>query len=322
MTRIDLVQGELLVAIGDIHGAHDALENLLAALHHDLGLFTDATAHQLRPGARLVFTGDYIDRGPDSRRVLARLMEMKQASGAHLSLLRGNHELMALAALGELVDATISNSPSERLRAVRRFHSHTTHGINGGDQLIGEWAIEGDEPDAFIEACARYLEEMRRDGPLGAFIRNLDLFSIQEVHGRRFLFSHGDIPRDLQSGEKLRREWQDFEDSRDRGTAGDWSVKYGGDSPGARWMWGRGFSSFRNGRDSTSEVRDICERSAVDYIVAGHTPTDGEIAVYGGRIFHVDVGMVLGRAPRALVVDAHGIHSFGPGHERPLVTFD
>ena len=66
-----------LFAIGDIHGCLTALNTLLEAL-------------ELGADDRLVFLGDYVDRGPDSRGVIERLIELEQ-DGRHV-FLRGNHE--------------------------------------------------------------------------------------------------------------------------------------------------------------------------------------------------------------------------------------
>lgn len=73
-----------VLAIGDIHGC----------LHHlnDLLDWVKPTADDL-----VVALGDYVDRGPDTRGVLDRLIELKQ-SGMSLVCLRGNHEVMMLAA--------------------------------------------------------------------------------------------------------------------------------------------------------------------------------------------------------------------------------
>ena len=47
-------------AISDVHGRRDLLEALLAAIRTDAG----------GRGARIVFLGDIIDRGPESRQCL------------------------------------------------------------------------------------------------------------------------------------------------------------------------------------------------------------------------------------------------------------
>lgn len=50
-----------LLAIGDIHGCLPALETLLAAI-------------EPQPQDTLVLLGDYVDRGPQSRGVIERLL--------------------------------------------------------------------------------------------------------------------------------------------------------------------------------------------------------------------------------------------------------
>lgn len=79
-----LPDGLRVYAIGDIHGSADLLDQMLAAITQDCETLTDGRA-------RLVFLGDYIDRGPDSPGVLDRLIALK-ASGVPSIYLKGNHE--------------------------------------------------------------------------------------------------------------------------------------------------------------------------------------------------------------------------------------
>lgn len=72
-----------LIAIGDVHGCVHALEVILDAI--------DPT-----PEDQLVFLGDLIDQGRDSRDVIDRLIELKQRT--NLVLILGNHEEMMYAA--------------------------------------------------------------------------------------------------------------------------------------------------------------------------------------------------------------------------------
>jgi serine/threonine protein phosphatase 1 len=72
-----------VLAIGDIHGCSKALNKLLTAVSPS-------------PEDLVVTLGDYVDRGPDSRGVLDRLIEF-QATG-RLVALRGNHDQMMLEA--------------------------------------------------------------------------------------------------------------------------------------------------------------------------------------------------------------------------------
>ena len=71
------------LAFGDIHGATANLDALLAAVAPT-------------PDDWLIFLGDYVDRGPDSKGVLDRLIALKATH--RVVCLRGNHELMMLQA--------------------------------------------------------------------------------------------------------------------------------------------------------------------------------------------------------------------------------
>ncbi|ABA87672.1 metallophosphoesterase, putative [Syntrophotalea carbinolica DSM 2380] len=71
-----------LLAIGDIHGCHRALRSLLARLSPNRG-------------DRMVFLGDYIDRGPDPRGVIDTLLAVRRRV-MRCTFLMGNHERMLL----------------------------------------------------------------------------------------------------------------------------------------------------------------------------------------------------------------------------------
>src|ERR1700731_4877184 len=79
----------LNIVIGDIHGMAAKLENLLGQID------TWCAANARAALRQLIFLGDYIDRGPDSRQVL-RIVQRLQAEGA--ICLRGNHEELMLRA--------------------------------------------------------------------------------------------------------------------------------------------------------------------------------------------------------------------------------
>lgn len=80
-------------AVGDIHGRDDLLARLLDAIMADAA----ARGHALQ----LVFLGDYVDRGADSRAVLERLIGISADAGIEAVFLRGNHEQMLLDFLHE-----------------------------------------------------------------------------------------------------------------------------------------------------------------------------------------------------------------------------
>jgi Calcineurin-like phosphoesterase len=82
---------ERIYAIGDIHGRLDLLERAIAAIRHDV--------EEHGPAALTVTLGDYIDRGPQSRGVLDRLIENPFPTS--YVALKGNHETMLEAFLAD-----------------------------------------------------------------------------------------------------------------------------------------------------------------------------------------------------------------------------
>ena len=75
--------------IGDIHGSLSKLRNLIARCERD------ADGQSMT----LVFIGDYIDRGPDSRDVVEFVMKLHSRLRSNAICLMGNHEALALAAI-------------------------------------------------------------------------------------------------------------------------------------------------------------------------------------------------------------------------------
>ncbi|MGE4094732.1 MAG: AAA family ATPase, partial [Candidatus Binatia bacterium] len=93
--------------VGDIHGCPQELETLLTAL-------------SLRPEDRLVFLGDYIDRGPGSRDVIDLLLSLRSSPVCDLTFLKGNHEDMFLDFLGyegRYGEAFVGNGGQATLRS-------------------------------------------------------------------------------------------------------------------------------------------------------------------------------------------------------------
>jgi tetratricopeptide (TPR) repeat protein len=79
-----------IVAIGDVHGAYDRFVEVLTAT----GLI-DQNLEWIGGTTHLVQTGDVVDRGPDSRKVMDLLMALEpeaEAAGGRVHALLGNHE--------------------------------------------------------------------------------------------------------------------------------------------------------------------------------------------------------------------------------------
>ncbi len=73
-----------ILAIGDIHGCRISLDTMLEYI-------------QPTEGDLIVTLGDYVDRGPDSRGVIERLLELKK--NHQFIHLMGNHEIQMIRAL-------------------------------------------------------------------------------------------------------------------------------------------------------------------------------------------------------------------------------
>ena len=88
----DITTAERVVAIGDVHGAYDRFVGLLRAA----GLI-DGRQRWVGGRARLVQTGDVLDRGADSRKVVDLLIRLEReaaTAGGRVHALVGNHEFM------------------------------------------------------------------------------------------------------------------------------------------------------------------------------------------------------------------------------------
>ncbi len=124
--------GSLVYAVGDVHGRLDLLERLRDMIEADAAGI---------PAARkvIVYLGDYVDRGPDSRRVVELLIEEPLAHLKAVHLI-GNHEAMLLSFLTD---------PGQ----VRLWF------MNGGDATLRSYGVdlwaETDANDraAFLRQC-------------------------------------------------------------------------------------------------------------------------------------------------------------------------
>ena len=92
-----------LYAVGDIHGEAERLARLYALIRE----------HHMRefPGepCRIVFLGDYVDRGRDSCGTIEFLMDHQEAAPGEIICLRGNHEQMMLDGLDDAYGSTHEN---------------------------------------------------------------------------------------------------------------------------------------------------------------------------------------------------------------------
>lgn len=81
-----------IYAVGDVHGRADLLDDLLGLI--------EADAEDWQGCIHLIFLGDYVDRGLESRRVIETLIGLQTAE-CETTFLKGNHEEALLAFLSD-----------------------------------------------------------------------------------------------------------------------------------------------------------------------------------------------------------------------------
>lgn len=109
-----------LIAIGDIHGCIAALDALLESISPDAS-------------DTIVTLGDYIDRGPDSKAVIDRLIDLK--SRCRLIPLIGNHEEMML-------DVIENREPPYRWLQFGGVQTLDSYGFAGDMSVIPETHLQ------------------------------------------------------------------------------------------------------------------------------------------------------------------------------------
>ncbi|MFO0875619.1 MAG: metallophosphoesterase [Phycisphaerales bacterium] len=102
------------IAVGDVHGCGVELRGLLAAVDR---------AHR---GARIVFVGDLLTKGPAPEEVVREILDRRDA-GQELVTVCGNHDLRLLAALVQVQSGV---SPANLAKTERQcWHQLAKHGM-------------------------------------------------------------------------------------------------------------------------------------------------------------------------------------------------
>lgn len=183
-------EGSVVYAVGDIHGRADLLDRL-----HDK-IAGDA-AGRSEPRKVLVYLGDYVDRGLESRQVIDRLLDPPD-DGFERVLLKGNHE-----------------------DAMLQFLDDTAIGPSwmgfGGDATLYSYGVDvlGTPPEG-IDRLA-FIQQMLRDRLPRSHADLLGALRLCHAEGD-YYFCHAGVrpgvPLEAQSAEDLMWIRDDFLNSR------------------------------------------------------------------------------------------------------------
>lgn len=167
-------EGRPVYAVGDVHGCYDLLIGLLGRLGED-------AAAADGPAPTLILLGDYVDRGPDSARVLEALCRLKARATFEICLLKGNHE----EALLKFLDAPTDGAPWIAF---------------GGATTLLAYGVEPPTPASPAQAYVAARDELLRRMP-ASHLRLLQTLDLMAVAGD-YAFVHAGVA----PGEPLRRQ--------------------------------------------------------------------------------------------------------------------
>ena len=175
-----------VIAVSDVHGAYDTMVSTFVTA----GIIDDDLAW-MGGATHLVITGDLLDRGPDSRRVMDLIMRLEPqalAAGGRVHQLIGNHEVMNLVgdlryvALREY--AAFADDESEEERE-QWFQNYQGMQLPYSDETILRANFDKMAPPGFFG----HRRAFRADGHYGKWLLDKPLMVV--IDGTAFV--HGGI---------------------------------------------------------------------------------------------------------------------------------
>jgi len=331
-----------VVAIGDVHGAHDKLVSLLTAME-----LVDEDLAWSGGDTHLVFCGDLIDRGPRERPVMdlvRRLESEAEKAGGRVHVVLGNHEVMNLARDLRYVPpegfASFAAQEREEDRAWgwKRFMSTAWTASGPPTREV----FDESYPPGFFER----MQAFGVDGEYGAWL--LEKPAVVKVNG--VLFVHGGLTEEVAAlgleeiNRRVQREVRrfmthataleeevrgipDYEAlvegapeiaERGEGEARDAArglldlsegLPFAPDGP----LWFRGYS-LENERLEQRALSRALKSTGARAMVVAHTPTGwGRITSrFNKTLYRSDTGMAYGGEPFALSFEGARVAVFDP----------
>lgn len=130
----------MIYAIADLHGRYDLFEKAMMAIAED----ADTSNY------KVITLGDYIDRGPDSKKLIENLKEIQETLQGDFICLQGNHEAMMVETIrtplnpewwiGNGGDATLKSYGSVMMPLKIDFY--TTHYLDYDPHVVPQEHVE------------------------------------------------------------------------------------------------------------------------------------------------------------------------------------
>lgn len=284
---------EKVIAIGDVHGAHKQLVNLLTGQ----GLI-DSEENWSGGRTHLVSLGDLLDRGPDSRlsvELFIKLQAQAEAAGGRVHVVMGNHELMNIT--GDLRDVS-----EAEYAALGGPEGHRE--LFALDGRYGAWIAD-------LPFVIRINDTAFAHGGFSSLLTKTSL-QVLNTHGQKQLKSLLQEAQLLQAQEliepssnllQLAHSWPETSPPAPEAFIESGQSELFGDlGP----LWYRGTAAC-HALLETPQVNAVLKNLGVKRLVIGHTPTaPREISSrFDGQVFAIDTGMlakVYRGNPRALEI--------------------
>ena len=330
----DIQTQERVVAIGDVHGAYDKFVAILRAA----GLI-DARERWTGGRTRFVQTGDVLDRGAESRKVLdllRRLESQAAREGGRVYALLGNHEFMRLVndwryvSPGELKAFQTADSPDIRDRVHAFFADQEARRARQEKRDFDERGYRTEFMKQFPLGYFDMQLAFGKDGDYGKWVRS----RVAAVKINGVLFLHGGISDSVAT---LGCEGLNAEIQRNLAATplpleqAVLLLASKEDGP----LWYRGMAN--EPEDTFAPMLDsILKRMNARAVVIGHTPVpsvEGKVGQktarvtprFGGRVVMIDTGMLDGEhypggIPSALEISGHTLTAIYEDRRDPITA--
>lgn len=281
-----------IVAVGDVHGDYSQFVTVLRQAR-----IIDEKERWIGGSSHLVQTGDVLDRGPDSRKVMDLLIALApqaRKAGGQVHALTGNHEVMNV--LGDLRyvhpgEYAAFRSGNAQALQQRAFEVLSDSTRRKDAAYKAQWFI--DHPPGFVEHRMAF----EGNGKYASWIRgNQAVIRIND-----WLFLHGGIgPKYV--GMPLRALNDGVRAALDP-TRPPPEGNIAEDPEGP--LWYRGLATGPE-QELAGHVDSVLAAFGVRHVAIGHSVSPGTVFPrFGGKVVLIDVGLAAayGGPPAALVIE-------------------